>query len=97
MKNKPLTKKQLTQLTKELPDWQLQKNDTVLKRVIETDSYVDGLVLIARIAVHAEILQHHPDITYQYSKVSVLLTTHDQKAITKKDTDLAHRIDGLIN
>jgi len=97
VKNKPLTKKQRNEINKKLPEWQLIKKDTTIKRVFETPSYVDGLVLIARIAVHAEILQHHPDILFQYSQVTVILTTHDQKALTQKDCELAHRIDTLFS
>tara|TARA_B100000745_G_scaffold142609_1_gene93245 strand:+ start:279 stop:578 length:300 start_codon:yes stop_codon:yes gene_type:complete len=92
-----LTKKQLSAALNKLPDWQSNPKQTFLKATFAQPDYVAGLVFIARIAVHAEILQHHPDITYTYRSVTVKLTTHELHGLTKLDIELATRISKLVS
>ncbi len=63
---KLLTQKERLAKLKKLPLWKLNKKETELSRRISTKAFVDGLVLAARIAVHAEILEHHPTIELSY-------------------------------
>ena len=44
---------------------------------------------MTEIAIRAEKLDHHPDWTNIYNKVTVILSTHDEGNITKKDILLA--------
>lgn len=90
-----LTTKQIQRQSKKLPNWTLNSKSTFLARTFTFENHVDALVFIARITVHSEVLQHHPDITYTYAKVKVKMTTHEYKGLTKKDFELAKRIDGL--
>jgi 4a-hydroxytetrahydrobiopterin dehydratase len=41
----------------------------------------------------AEKAGHHPDITVNYNRVTLRLSTHDAGGITAKDFDLASRIE----
>lgn len=81
---------------KELPDWKLNKAETTLTASFANPDYISGLVMIARIAVHAEILNHHPDIKFTYHKLTVSLTTHEVRGISVKDIQLASRISNLF-
>ena len=92
---KLLTKRELASWSKKNPQWTLNKKATELKRVIEMPDYVTGLVFIARVAVHAEIQNHHPDMTLSHGQVSIKTTTHDSKGLTKKDITMAGKIDKL--
>jgi pterin-4a-carbinolamine dehydratase len=92
---KVLTKKQLDKVEKKLPDWKLNSKATQLKAKFPQPDYVSGLVFIARIAVHAELKNHHPDILYRYGDVTVTLTTHDVGGLTEKDVILAATISRL--
>ena len=92
---KLLTKKQLNAFLKKHQDWSLNKKGTELCRTLTFDKYVDGLILIARMVVHAELLQHHPDIVFKRKTLRITLSTHDSKGITKLDTDLATRVDKI--
>jgi len=47
------------------------------------------------VGVVAERAFHHPDIDLRYRRVTISLTTHDDGGLTRKDTDLAARIDRL--
>jgi 4a-hydroxytetrahydrobiopterin dehydratase len=90
-----LKKTELKKLQKELSLWQLNAKETELSRTWTFENHLDALVFIARITVHAQVLTHHPEITYSYKKVKVKLTTHDLKGISTADVELAKRIDFL--
>ncbi len=92
---KPLTETQILKKLASISGWMTNKKQTELSKVFDTASFVDGLALIARITVHAELLNHHPVIELSYSKVKVVLTTHDVKGLTLKDFELAERIDAV--
>ena len=47
---------------------------------------------MARVARHAEALDHHPDWRNCYAVVEVWLETHDVGALTTLDFELARRI-----
>ena len=44
------------------------------------------------VAQAAESLDHHPDITIEYTKVTLRVTTHDAGGLTENDFTLAARI-----
>lgn len=90
-----LTKKEIQKQCKKLDEWVLDKSGKKLSLTLTFESHVDALVFIARVTVHAEILQHHPDITFTYKKVKVVLSTHEVKGLTKKDFEFAQRIEQL--
>ena len=88
-KSTALTEKQIHRLLKALSDWHINKKYTTLSRTFSTPNFVTGLAFVAKITVHAEILNHHPDVELSYKEVKVTLTTHDLGGLTKKDFELA--------
>jgi 4a-hydroxytetrahydrobiopterin dehydratase len=78
-----------------ISEWNLNPKQTELSKSFEFGSFVNGLAFVAKVAVHAEIMGHHPDIELTYSKVKVKLSTHDVKGLTNADFELAKKIDGL--
>lgn len=92
---KKLTATEIAKHLKKLPDWVSNAKKTEISKTIPTHSFLSGLSTIARIAVHAEILGHHPDIELSYTSVKIRISTHDVKGLTKLDFDLAKRIDLL--
>lgn len=48
---------------------------------------------MARIALHAEKADHHPEWSNVYNRVDVTLSTHDSGGVTDKDVELAHFMD----
>jgi len=48
------------------------------------------------IAVHSELLNHHPLWTNNYNKLEIKLYTHDKGKITKLDFMLAKIIDDKL-
>jgi len=95
MKMKPLTKKDIEKNLKSFSGWTVSKNETLLSKTFEFPNFVTALAFCAKIAVHAEVIGHHPDLELSYGKVKVKLTTHEIKGLSKLDFDLAKRIEGL--
>lgn len=57
-----------------------------------TRDFATGARLFAAIAALAEVANHHPDVDVRYSRLSVRLYTHEKKALTQKDVELAAQI-----
>lgn len=92
---KQLTQKEVEKNLVRINAWMTNKKATELSKSFKTDSFLDGLALIAKIAVHAELMNHHPEIVLSYEQVIVRLSTHDVKGLTKLDFELAKRIDAI--
>lgn len=93
---KPLTEKEIDRNLLRTSLWEINKKRTEIKKLFPTKSFVSGLAFIAKITVHAELLNHHPTIELSYGSVKVTLSTHDVKGLTKLDFELAKRIDALL-
>lgn len=78
-----------------LTNWELNKAHTQIAKIFHFPTFVAALAFCAKITVHAEVLDHHPDIELSYGKVKVKLTTHHTGGLTKLDFALAERIDGI--
>lgn len=90
----PTTRKKQAKPKITVPDgWKLTPSGTVLKKQFTFKDYLSGFLFVARVSVHAEVLQHHPEIKLRYGSVAVSLTTHDAGTVTEKDILLAKRID----
>jgi 4a-hydroxytetrahydrobiopterin dehydratase len=90
-----LTKDELSQQLKMLPEWTFE-NDA-LNRTITVGDFREAMQLILAIGFEAEALQHHPELTNVYNRVSIRLTTHDAgDKVTVLDIALAQAIDALF-
>ncbi len=67
-----------------------------LKKTFVFKDFVESLSFVVKVGMVAERIGHHPDITINYNKVSLSLTTHDAGGITEKDHELAKIIDELL-
>lgn len=90
-----LSEVQIALHLKNLPQWEVERN--MLTKTFTFDTFMDAIHFVNEIAEHAEAANHHPDLSIQYKKVTVSLTTHDQSGITGKDFLLAEQINGLTN
>jgi len=65
-----------------------RKGDTLAK-TYQFKSFADAIAFVNRAATAAESSDHHPDIDIRFSKVTMVLSSHDSGGITQKDLDLA--------
>ena len=57
--------------------------------------FVHAFGFMATSAIAIEAMNHHPEWFNVYNKVVIDLTTHDAGGITKRDVDLAHKLEAI--
>ena len=77
----------------ELQDWKTVEGK--LCKDFQFRNFVEAFGFISKIALEAEKMDHHPEITNVYNKVEIKLVTHDLNQISEKDISLAKKIDEL--
>lgn len=89
-----LTEAEITSALSNLNGWAY--SDGSITKTYQLPSYTAGLAFASAIGIVAEGLNHHPDLTIGYKKVTVLFTTHDDgNVVTEKDIEAAKRIEAL--
>lgn len=81
-------------LTDNLSDWTFDENAII--RDFKFKTFVEAFSFMTAVALAAEKLNHHPDWSNSYNKVSVSLTNHEAKGVTGLDFDLANKIDRIF-
>jgi len=75
--------------------WKEEKN--TLYKKFEFKNFSEAFAFMARVALEAEKMDHHPLWTNVYNKVEIWLSTHDAgDVVTEKDRKLAKLIDTLL-
>ena len=77
----------LLQLQHMNPDWHTDPNG--LKNAWAFKNFEQAFEFMNRVAAVAQAMDHHPEWSNVYNRVSVNLTTHDAGGITALDFDLA--------
>lgn len=73
-----------------------ERDGDQLVKTFQLDSYLAGLALATAIGTVCEGLDHHPDMTIGWRKVTVALTTHDAgHKLSARDFRAAEKIDAL--
>lgn len=75
--------------------WKEENNK--LHRIVEFKNFSEAFAFMTRVAMEAEKLNHHPEWKNIYNTVEFWLSTHDAgDKVTKKDHELAAKIDGCL-
>ena len=72
-----------------------QVGDAIQRKYTFAD-FKEAMFFVNTVAGLAEKAGHHPDITVTYNRVTLSLSSHDSGGITRKDFDLAKRLEALI-
>jgi len=67
-----------------------------LTKAFDFNSYASGVIFANAVAHTADKMDHHPDLTIGYQKVTVAVNTHDVGGISPLDFELARKIDALV-
>jgi len=90
-----LDKTQRAAALKELGGWTDDaKRDAIVKTFVFAN-FVEAFGFMAKVALVAERLDHHPEWSNVYKTVNVLLTTHDAGGLTSKDVELARAMNAF--
>ncbi len=73
--------------------WELD-GETIKKTYVLGD-FSQAIGFVTRVAMLAEVADHHPDIDIRWNRVTIVLSTHDEQSLTAQDTSLAIAIEAL--
>jgi 4a-hydroxytetrahydrobiopterin dehydratase len=90
-----LTDSQITDAVAGLSGWKL--NDGKIHREWKFADFSEAWGFMARVALLAEKMNHHPDWSNVWSTVRIDLSTHDVGGISDKDIALAKAIAKIAN
>ena len=88
-----LTETEIHERLQGLPDWSLQAGK--LHRHFQFADFVAAFGFMARVALVAERMNHHPEWFNVYNRVDVDLATHDAGGVTELDFQLAAEMNRL--
>jgi len=75
--------------------WDIDAGEIALTRTFKFADFSEAFGFMARAALVAEKLDHHPEWKNTYRTVEVRLTTHDASGLTSLDFDLAVAMDRI--
>jgi 4a-hydroxytetrahydrobiopterin dehydratase len=90
-----MTSEQIETRLKDVPGWEL-KNEK-LHREFKFKNFVQAFGFMTQVAILAERLNHHPEWSNVYSRVTIDLTTHEAGGISSRDFELAGKINELLS
>jgi 4a-hydroxytetrahydrobiopterin dehydratase len=85
-----LSEKEVSAELQKIPDWTIAQGK--LHRVFEFRDFRQAFAFMTGVALAAEAMNHHPDWSNVWNKVTIDLTTHSAGGLTKNDFDLAGQI-----
>ena len=77
----------------ELEGW--ERDGDAIAKTFELEDFVGSVEFVKKLVEPAEDMNHHPDLTVSWNKVTVSITTHAAGGLTENDFELAKRIDAL--
>lgn len=92
----PFTMEQIRNYQNQLTSvWEVIDQKKIHKQ-FTFDSFDSAMVFVNDVAVIAQEEDHHPDITINYKKVTIELTTHAINGLSENDFIVAAKIEKLI-
>ena len=90
---KRLLENEITAALVQLPAWTI--HEAKLHRKYQFADFAHAFGFMATAAPLIERMNHHPEWSNVYNRVTVDLTTHDAGGITQKDIDLAGTLEKI--
>ena len=90
-----LTDSEIEEILPGLDGWSLENGK--LNRDFKFANFIEAFGFMTRAAIEAEKMDHHPEWSNVYSKVSVHLVTHSADGITSLDVELAKKMNALAS
>ena len=94
MKPKKLNNGEIQMALAQLAGWEL--SNAKLHRELKFKDFNEAWGFMARVALIAEQMNHHPEWFNVWSTVKIDLSTHDVGGISDRDFELARRINALL-
>ncbi len=91
-----LTDAEVSALLAECPEWSLRADGKAIERSLRFGDFAEAFGFMARLAIHAEKADHHPEWFNVYNKVDITLTTHDAGGLSQRDAAMAQTIAAMV-
>ncbi|HEX2555349.1 MAG TPA: 4a-hydroxytetrahydrobiopterin dehydratase [Microvirga sp.] len=91
----PLSDLERTELLPSLDGWTLAEGRDAIRKRYRFADFNAAFGWMARVALVAEQMNHHPEWSNVYGTVDVTLSTHDAGGLTRRDVELARRMDAF--
>ena len=71
-------------------------NNEKIEKEYQLKDFGEALVFVNKVGQIAEGMDHHPDILiHSWNKVKISVATHSENGITKKDFELAKKLESI--
>jgi len=90
-----LTQAQRDAALAKLPDWRLAEDRDAIRKTFVFNDFNQAFGFMARAALVAEKMDHHPEWSNVYKTVDVTLSSHDAGGLTERDIALAEAMDRI--
>lgn len=80
----------------QVPDWDADAEHKEIFRQFKFKDFKEAMVFVNRVADIAEAEGHHPDITINWNKVSLSLSTHSIGGLSENDFIVAAKVNALL-
>ena len=94
MERRKLTDDELKTGLEELVEWDLL--DRKLHRQLKFGSFAEAIGWMTTVAIYADKIDHHPEWSNVYNRVTVDLITHDLYAVSTLDLALARYMERMF-
>jgi 4a-hydroxytetrahydrobiopterin dehydratase len=78
-----------------LKGWKEEANRDAISKEFRFADFNQAFAFMTQIALKAERMDHHPEWSNVYNRVSVLLSTHECGGLSARDIEMARFIDTL--
>jgi 4a-hydroxytetrahydrobiopterin dehydratase len=78
-----------------LPQWKMADGRDAIQRTFTFKDFNAAFGFMARAALIAEKMNHHPEWSNVWNRVEVTLSTHDAGGLTERDLALAEALDRI--
>lgn len=75
--------------------WAVVEGRDAIAKTFTFKNFVEAFGWMAKVAIWAEKMNHHPEWSNVYKTVEVTLSTHDADGLTELDVKLAKKMDAL--
>jgi 4a-hydroxytetrahydrobiopterin dehydratase len=89
-----LSESEISTELRKLSGWSMANGN--LHRVFEFKDFPAAFGFMTRVAMAAEKMDHHPDWSNSWNKVTVDLSTHSAGGVTKNDFELAGKMQQIF-
>ena len=94
-KYEKLSSEEVAQALATVSGWQMAADRDAIKKKFEFRNFSEAFGFMARVALAAEKMDHHPEWFNVYRTVDVTLATHDAGGVTNLDVELAKLMNKL--